>query len=115
MGKSETMVATDQRKSKRFDLRLPIRLVREGDRRLDEEGETVNLSSAGVLFRSHAALQIGAPIEYLITLQPGGGRRGGIQLHCVGKVVRRHQTGDETEDGIAMAATLERYEFVRRD
>ncbi len=110
------MEMSDQRKSKRFDLRLPIKLVREGERHLDEEGETMNLSSAGVLFRSNVKLQIGSPIEYLITLQPGGNRQNGIQLHCVGKVVRHHHTGDDEEEaGIAMAATLERYEFVRAD
>ncbi len=109
------MDMSDQRKSKRFDLRLPIRLVREGNRRLDEVGETMNLSSGGVLFRSHAELEVGSPIEYLITLQPGG-RENAIQIHCVGKVVRRHHAGgDEKEEGIAMAATLERYEFVRSD
>ncbi len=110
------MEMSDQRKSKRFNLRLPIRLVREGDRRLDEEGETVNLSSGGVLFRSNVELQIGSPIEYMITLQQTSDHQHAIQLHCVGKVVRHHRwSGSGEEAGIAMAATLERYEFVRPD
>ena len=110
------MTATDQRRSRRFELRLPFELVREGSKELNELGETMNLSSVGVLFTSNVELEIGSPIEYFITLQKGPKASDGIRLRCVGKVVRRHDSNgdfDDEQDVVAMAATLERYEFVR--
>jgi len=98
----------EQRKARRFDLRLPLELVRTGSRPLSERGETRNLSSVGVLFDSGASLRIGEPVEYMITLPtpPGGSGDTGVRIHCLGKVVRFAR---KTE----IAATLERYEFVR--
>ncbi len=109
------MNVADQRRSKRFDLRLPFELIREGSRARHEAGETMNLSSAGVLFTSGVELEVGAPIEYFITLPPDSKNSEGVRLRCLGKVVRRHRTDtpDAGEEGIAMAATLERYEFIR--
>ena len=81
---------------------------------MNEISETKNLSSAGVLFSSSQELEIGAPVEYVITLQPDARGRS-IRLRCVGKVVRRHggPPKNESENSVAMAATLERYEFIR--
>ena len=62
--------------------------------------------------------EIGSPIEYFITLQKGPQADDGIRLRCVGKVVRRHDSNGGLEDErdiVAMAATLERYEFIRPD
>jgi hypothetical protein len=94
----------EQRKSRRFDLLLPLELLRNGSRKLLENCETKNLSSSGVLFRSGAALQLGDVLEYVITL-PSPSQNMAVKLKCKGKVVRR-LTGEA-------AATLDRWEFVR--
>lgn len=96
----------EQRKARRFDLKLPFELVRSGFQTASQHGETKNVSSAGVLFQSEADLRVGEPVEYVITLpsSPGAGER--VRLHCIGKVVRFARTAE-------FAATLERYEFVR--
>lgn len=109
------MDTADQRRSRRFELQLPFELVREGSRHINEAGETRNLSSAGVLFTAAQELEIGAPVEYFITLQDGPKGSTPIRLRCVGKVVRRHQRrgGKQSGKPVEMAATLERYEFVR--
>jgi len=96
----------EQRRSKRFELRLPVELTRAGSRRVSHRGETKNLSSGGVLFTSDSSLEIGQAIEYLISL-PTGSEIGGVRLRCMGKVIRRDDRDQAT------AATLERYEFVR--
>lgn len=84
---------------------------------MNERGETMNLSSAGVLFTSHVELEVGSPIEYFITLQGGATAPKPIRLHCVGKVVRRHErhpaANSNEHKTVATAATLERYEFIR--
>ena len=96
----------EQRKARRFDLKLPFELIRSGSEPLSQHGETKNLSSAGVLFQSEADLHIGEPVEYVITLptSPGEGETGAAALHR--QVVRFARKAE-------IAATLERYEFVR--
>ncbi len=94
------------RKAQRYDLRLPFRLVRQGHRSVSVPGETRNLSSKGVLFRSNSRLQVGDLVEYVITLPVQPGPKGPPSLHCLGKIVRFGKNTD-------VAATLERYEFVR--
>jgi hypothetical protein len=97
----------EQRKAQRFELRLPLELVRKGSQTLSEHGETKNLSSVGVLFEVTAPLRIGEAIEYMITLpNTPDNRNGRVRLHCLGKVVRV-----SAKDGVAV--TLERYLFVR--
>lgn len=94
----------EQRKSRRFDLKLPLQVVRCGRSSLRSRGETRNLSSSGVLFSADAPVNIGDPVEYVITL-PSDSAVSNVRLKCLGKVVRN--------DGHESAATLERYEFVR--
>jgi len=108
---------SEQRKNQRFELKLPIELVRANGAEFPQVGETRNLSSGGVLFTSDGKLQKGDPIEYLVTL-PAQGTEGGLRLRCMGKVVRVDER-DAPEAGAArhpfsIAATLERHEFLRR-
>lgn len=109
------MESNEQRRNRRFELRLPLELVRAGKQPQNEVVETMNLSSGGVLFTTGQEIEIGAPIEYFITLPAFADTTVSVKLHCVGKVVRRQLV--ENEDGepepTAIAATLERYEFVR--
>jgi hypothetical protein len=104
------------RKTQRFELRLPIELVRTGDEPLRRVTETRNVSSGGVLFASESQLPVGEPLEYFITL-PTGKDPQGVRLHCIGTVIRLEaRTGRmprDKEKPFDVAATLERYEFVR--
>ena len=102
---------TEQRKTKRFDLRLPLELIRAGSQRISKLGETKNLSSGGVLFTSDMDFEIGELIEYLITLPTAVAPITEVRLRCMGKVIRRDPSPKYT--GAAVAATVERYEFVR--
>lgn len=95
----------EQRKNQRFDLKLPFEIIRNGTTK-KTVGETTNVSSSGVLFTSETAVEIGEPIEYLITFPKAAGSRADVRLRCVGTVVR-----EDLES--KFAATLERYEFVR--
>ena len=69
-------------------------------------GETKNVSSSGVLFTSQSSIEVGEPIEYLITFPKPAGSRFEVRLRCVGTVLRE-------DPELKFAATLERYEFVR--
>ncbi len=94
----------EQRKALRFDLKLPFELVRNGSQHTSNVGETTNMSSTGVLFRSDSLLDIGDSIEYMITLPSPPGTEL-VKLRCMGKVIRK--------DRSCFGVTLERYEFVR--
>ncbi len=95
----------EQRKNQRFELRLPFELIRGGANG-KPSGETKNVSSSGVLFTSPVPVDVGEPIEYMITFPTAAGSRSEVRLRCVGKVLRNDP--EET-----FAATLERYEFIR--
>jgi len=119
----------EQRKNQRFDLRLPFEIL--GEKSYRPKGETMNVSSCGVLFTTPAPVEVGNPIEYLITLPSASGARTDVRLRCMGKVVRssgavhsddavRSEEAARSEEAVrgeeptlAFAATLERYEFVR--
>jgi hypothetical protein len=99
----------ENRKNQRFELRLPLEIL--VGRAPVSKGETKNVSSCGVLFAAKAAVAVGEPIEYLITLPKARGTRVAVRLRCVGKVVRRNDA--HKDQAPEFAATLERYEFVR--
>jgi hypothetical protein len=98
----------EQRKTRRFTLQLPVALTRAGNLRLADAGFTKNISSCGVLFTAQRELDVGGPIEYVITLIDENSNP--VSLKCVGKVVRQVNSPDRPG---AVAATVERYEFVR--
>jgi hypothetical protein len=96
---------TEQRRNQRFELKLPIEMIRTGTN-TKVVGETKNLSSSGVLFSSNAAVAVGEPIEYFITFPKPANSRSEVRLRCVGTVLREDPESK-------FAATLERYEFIR--
>jgi len=55
---------------------------------------------------------LSGPIEYVITLNSDGSQS--VSLRCIGKVLRAEPApGTEVPKSYQIAATLERYEFVR--
>ncbi len=75
---------------------------------------TSNISSTGVLFTSDRKPEIGGPIEYVVTLNSGG--EGPVTIRCIGKVVRAEELAAAMQtQRYKVAATLERYEFIRPD
>jgi hypothetical protein len=93
-----------------------VELVRAGGEQVSNHGETRNVSSGGVLFTSDARVDVGQPIEYLISFPPGPNGQARVRLRCLGKVLRLHRANSRPEPGpssMAMAATMERYEFLR--
>lgn len=104
----------EQRRTRRFKLQLPLSITRSGAERVALAGFTQNISSSGVLFTSEREPDLGGPIEYIITLNHDGPQA--VNLRCVGKVLRAERLGASAEEearAFQVAATLERYEFVR--
>ena len=103
----------EQRRTRRFKLQLPLAVTRSGADRVTTAGTTKNISSSGVLFTAEREPDLGGPIEYVITLNQEGTQP--VNLRCIGKVLRaeRLESGREDIPAYQVAATLERYEFVR--
>ena len=106
----------EQRKTKRFDLKLPVEVVRKSFQPVSSIGTTKNLGAGGVLFSATIQAEIGEPIEYIITFPTHPIDSGTVSLRCLGKVLRIEPNGSDAASGaVLVAATLERYEFVRRE
>lgn len=97
----------EQRRARRFTLQLPLAITPVDREQATFGGVTTNISSRGVLFTADHEAGCGTPIEYIVTLNKVGSQP--VNLRCVGKVLRT-----EPAAGVyRIAATLERYEFVR--
>jgi hypothetical protein len=101
----------EQRKNQRFELHLPLRIMRTNAGHVFHVALTRNMSSSGVLFTSEAEVQIGGAIEYVVTIGSAAGVD--VDLRCIGKVVRLEKSSKQTPSYL-VAATLDRYQFVRR-
>ena len=102
----------EKRRNQRFTLQLPLSITRAGMARVTVAGFTKNISSTGVLFISDRAPELGGRIEFTITLSHDGSQP--VSLRCLGKVLRSKRVPDGSEcTAYQVAATLERYEFVR--
>jgi hypothetical protein len=103
----------EQRRTRRFKLQLPLAITRAGAERITLAGLTSNISSNGVLFTTEREPDLGGPIEYVITLNSDDSQP--VNLRCIGKILRaeRASGGADVPKAYQIAATLERYEFVR--
>lgn len=102
----------EQRRNRRFTLHLPMSITRSGAQRVAVAARTQNISSAGVLFTAEREPDLGGAIEYVITLNHDGLQP--VSLRCVGKVLRAERVPNGPDaSAFRIAATLERYEFVR--
>ncbi|MFZ0762069.1 MAG: PilZ domain-containing protein [Candidatus Sulfotelmatobacter sp.] len=103
---------SEARTGKRFPLELPIKIHKESASG-EAQGLTGNLSAAGVYIRADAALEIGSPVEFEITLPPDvtGGQEN-VVIQCKGRVVRTDPTGASAE-GKGVACVIDSYEFLR--
>lgn len=101
----------EQRKSRRYQIRLPLRVLRRGAAPFFAQGETCNLSSRGVLFTSNQPIAVGERIEFVIRWPCGDSREGPMDLYCLGKVLR--VTNGPEPFSFTIAVTLDRYAFTR--
>jgi hypothetical protein len=109
-GEVNTYFVKEQRRSQRFQLALPMALVQGSHGEVHGAGETRNVSSTGVYFVVNDRVEPGTLLQFIITLPDEISMSGPVRLLCKGKVTRV-----EPHDGalVGVAATIERYEFLR--
>ncbi len=108
--RKDAEIIMEQRRTRRFQLALPLAITRAGADRVALACTTKNISSSGVCFTAGAEPDLGGPIEYIITLNHEGPQA--VNLRCIGKVLRSERSVEGSR-AYQIAATLERYEFIR--
>ncbi len=107
------MNVNDKRRAQRFPMTLPVNLkVGQLEGAEIEAVQTHDVSSGGIYFEYESHLEVGTSLEFVLTL-PGEITQGGsVRIRCMGKVVRVDRASEQG-DHLGIAATIERYEFVR--
>ncbi|MDQ6664832.1 MAG: PilZ domain-containing protein [Acidobacteriota bacterium] len=99
----------EQRKSQRFRIELPVEITQLSGRRVNRAVKVLDISSSGISFLSSREWEVGGKIEYVVTLSA----ETKIRIRCLGKIVRVENTPNAAEASYKVAATMERYEFLR--
>jgi PilZ domain len=102
--------AQEKRAARRFALRIPVAVNRDGDLAHSEEAHIRDVSARGISFYVDSAVEQGAKIGFTLTLPPEITLTESIRVQCKGRVVRV-DNGAPT-GRIAVAAVIEEYEFL---
>lgn len=99
----------ERRAARRFSMMLPVK-VRFTDKDLvtEKPGETRDVSFRGLYFLIEAALEAGAPIEFVLTLPQQITLAGDVHIRCYARVLRVEPHNGRR----GVAARIERYEFL---
>lgn len=105
-----TEAQQEKRAARRFALRIPVSVGRDGNTNYNESAEIRDVSARGICFYLDSPVEQGSPIGFTLTLPPEITLTESIRVQCKGRVVRIE---DGTVAGkIAVAAVIEEYEFV---
>lgn len=106
------MSATDKRRARRFPMQLPVAVRIEEAKGEQRTVQTRDVSSSGVYFEIGSPLDVGSSLEFVLTLPEPITKGNPVRIKCIGKVVRVERA-PRSGGHIGVAATIERYEFVR--
>lgn len=102
----------ERRRRMRFDITVPVRLLRIASLPVSLPGRTVNVSSSGLLLASGVPLEVGAGVEFEVELFSDESARILVRLKCRGAVVRTEPS--VAEKPARAGLRLLEYEFVRQ-
>lgn len=107
----------ERRRSRRFAIELPVEILKLGNKSVQMAGQTRDVSSVGACFTIPVEeVREGSPIEFLVTLKGtmfGLAAVGSVRLRCRGRVIRQEALSESANPGRSVAATIDRYQFVR--
>ena len=107
------MVPKERRGSRRFQMRLPLRVRWTNESAVGEIAtESKEVSSRGVYFLLPKEVKSGSALEIVMTLPHEVTLAGPVKVRCLGRVLRSRREDDNT---VGVAAAIERYEFLRSD
>ena len=109
------MNATDKRRARRFPMQLPVSIKPEQSKNGAQMVQTRDVSSSGIYFEFQTPMSIGTSVEFLMTLPEPLTKGTPVRIRCIGKVVRVEPDAKTGVSQVGIAATIERYEFVREN
>jgi hypothetical protein len=102
---------SDHRTGRRFPLHLPIKV--KGQSAALKQGETHDVSAAGVYIWLEGEPEVGSNIEFEITIPaPEIGSTEDVIVRCNGRVIR-NDSPSQLQDKNGVACVIDSYEFIR--
>jgi hypothetical protein len=100
----------EKRAARRFALKIPVAVRRNGNSNHNESAQLRDVSARGICLFLDSPIEQGSPIGFTLTLPPEITLTESIRVQCKGRVVRAEAS---TPDGrISAAAVIEEYEFL---
>ena len=100
---------SERRVARRFTMSLPLRVLPREARSIELRTQTRDVSYQGLYFLAEAEFEVGAEIEFVLTLPKQIAQSTEVDIRCRGQIVRV----DANADGhVGVAAKIERYEFL---
>lgn len=100
----------ERRAARRFALRIPVSVARNGNTTFSEAAQIRDVSARGICLYLDAPIEQGSPLGFTLTLPPEITLTESIRVQCKGRVVRIEDVG--TSGKMAVAAVIEEYEFL---
>jgi PilZ domain len=100
----------EKRAARRFALRIPVAVSRNGNVNHNEKAQVRDVSARGICLYLDSPIQQGSPISFTLTLPPEITLTENIRVQCKGKIVRTEPGAQEGK--ITAAAVIEEYEFL---
>jgi len=100
---------SERREARRFNMTLPMRVLPREASGAELRAQTRDVSYRGLYFLAEAQFEVGATIDFVITLPQQATRGDDVNIRCQGQVVRVEPTSNGRS---GIAAKIERYEFL---
>lgn len=99
----------EKRAARRFPLRIPVAINRNGNEQFSEAAQLRDVSARGICLYLDSPIEEGSPIGFTLTLPPEITLTESIRVQCKGRVIR---TENGTSGKVMAAAVIEEYEFL---
>jgi len=104
----------ERRKARRYEVYLPVQVCLSKQRPAEfHTGQLRDVSRSGIFFHSHVPIAAGAGVELTFSL-PGERDRGmSVLVRASAKAIRVSELSGEVTPLYAVAASIDRIDFVR--
>ena len=107
------MALIERRSAHRFRMKLPLTVHWTSGSAVGQAStESREVSSRGLSFSLPKEIEVGSLVEIVMTLPHEITLAGPIKVRCLGRIMRVEA---QKPGKVAVAAAVERYEFLRRD
>jgi PilZ domain len=101
--------SAERREARRYTMSLPMRVLPRESLKRELTAHTRDVSYRGLYFLADSPFQVGAEIDFVLTLPQQVPQSGEVDIRCRGQVVRVEASSNGTT---GIAAKIERYEFM---